>query len=142
MVLVEERLAPKWRMGTYTLFSLLARRRIVLSPPDLLHVLDQVATIAAAKDPWRAGSVLETVVPVIERSVAAASAEDQAQVKVALADLLRTVQTRNTLRVATPKGEKTVPKHGTQFTFDVQGGQRVAGDDLLFRPEDRIKKAR
>lgn len=99
MVLVEERLAPKWRMGTYTLFSLLARRRIVLSPPDLLHVLDQVATIAAAKDPWRAGSVLETVVPVIERSVAAASAEDQAQVKVALADLLRTVQTRNTLRV-------------------------------------------
>ncbi|HKZ63685.1 MAG TPA: ribonuclease P protein subunit [Thermoplasmata archaeon] len=51
-------------------------------------------------------------------------------------------ETRNTLRVATPKGEKTVPKHGTQFTFDVQGGQRVAGDDLLFRPEDRIKKAR
>lgn len=51
-------------------------------------------------------------------------------------------ETRNTLRVETPRGEKTVPKHGTTFTFEVQGGTRVAGDDLLFRPEDRIKKAR
>ncbi len=51
-------------------------------------------------------------------------------------------ETRNTLVVETPKGDKRVPKHGAAFTFDAPGGQRVAGDDLLFRPEDRIKKAR
>jgi len=51
-------------------------------------------------------------------------------------------ETRNTLLVETGKGEKRVPKHGTAFTFEVQGGVRVEGDDLLFRPEDRIKKAR
>ena len=51
-------------------------------------------------------------------------------------------ETRNSLIVETAKGEKRVPKHGASFTFDVQGGTRVAGDDLLFRPEDRIKKAR
>ena len=51
-------------------------------------------------------------------------------------------ETRNTVRVETPKGEKTVPKHGTTFAFQVQGGLRVDGDDLLYRPEDRIKKAR
>jgi len=53
-----------------------------------------------------------------------------------------TDETRNTITVETPKGEKRVAKHGASFTFDVQGGVRVAGDDLLFRPEDRIKKAR
>ena len=53
-----------------------------------------------------------------------------------------TDETRNTLVVETPKGEKRVPKHGAAFTFDVQGRTRVVGDDLLFRPEDRIKKAR
>ncbi len=51
-------------------------------------------------------------------------------------------ETKNTLRVETPRGEKTVPKQGTSFTFEVQGGTRVEGDDLLFRPEDRIKRAR
>jgi len=51
-------------------------------------------------------------------------------------------ETRNTLLVETPRGEKTVPKHGTTFTFEVPGGARVEGDDLLFRPEDRIKRAR
>jgi ribonuclease P protein subunit POP4 len=53
-----------------------------------------------------------------------------------------TDETRNTLTVETAKGEKQVPKHGASFTFEVQGGVRVEGDDLLFRPEDRIKRAR
>ena len=53
-----------------------------------------------------------------------------------------TDETRNTLTVETAKGEKRVPKHGVSFTFEVQGGVRVDGDDLLFRPEDRIKRAR
>ncbi len=51
-------------------------------------------------------------------------------------------ETRNTLLVEGPKGEKRVPKQGNTFTFDVQGGTRIEGDELLFRPEDRIKKAR
>lgn len=51
-------------------------------------------------------------------------------------------ETRNTFTVETVRGEKMVPKRGTAFTFDVEGGVRVAGDDLVFRPEDRIKKAR
>jgi ribonuclease P protein subunit POP4 len=50
-------------------------------------------------------------------------------------------ETRNTLLVETPKGEKRVPKHGTEFAFGADA-VRVSGDDLLFRPEDRIKKAR
>ena len=48
-------------------------------------------------------------------------------------------ETRNTLLVETAKGEKRVPKKGTSFAF---GGIPVQGDDLLFRPEDRIKRAR
>jgi ribonuclease P protein subunit POP4 len=51
-------------------------------------------------------------------------------------------ETRNTLLVETVRGEKTVPKRGTRFRFDVQGGTEVEGDDIAFRPEDRIKKAR
>jgi ribonuclease P protein subunit POP4 len=53
-----------------------------------------------------------------------------------------TDETRNTITVETPKGEKQVPKHGTSFTFAIQGGVRVEGDEILFRPEDRIKRAR
>lgn len=50
-------------------------------------------------------------------------------------------ETRNTLLVETSRGEKRIPKKGAEFAFGVDG-IRVRGDDLLFRPEDRIKKAR
>jgi ribonuclease P protein subunit POP4 len=50
-------------------------------------------------------------------------------------------ETRNTLLVETAKGEKRVPKHGAEFVFGSEGIP-VHGDDLLFRPEDRIKRAR
>jgi len=50
-------------------------------------------------------------------------------------------ETRNTLLVETAKGEKRVPKKGAEFAFGPEG-VRVQGDDLLFRPEDRIKRAR
>jgi len=50
-------------------------------------------------------------------------------------------ETRNTLLVETAKGEKRVPKKGVEFAFGSEG-VRVQGDDLLFRPEDRIKRAR
>lgn len=50
-------------------------------------------------------------------------------------------ETRNMLTVETDRGEKRVQKRGTTFTFEVRGGMEVRGDDLLFRPEDRIKRA-
>ncbi|TLZ60653.1 MAG: ribonuclease P protein component 1 [Methanobacteriota archaeon] len=51
-------------------------------------------------------------------------------------------ETRNTLLVEAAGREKRVPKHGARFWFDVQGGVEVDGDEILFRPEDRVKKAR
>lgn len=51
-------------------------------------------------------------------------------------------ETRNMLAVETPKGEKWVPKRGTSFTFRVRGDVTVPGDEILFRPEDRIKRGR
>lgn len=51
-------------------------------------------------------------------------------------------ETRNMLLVETGGGEKMVPKRGNRFRFDIQGGTEVEGDDIAFRPEDRIKKAR
>src|SRR5438445_381325 len=38
--------------------------------------------------------------------------------------------------------EKRFPKHGSCFRFDVPGGFEVDGDEIRFRPEDRVKKAR
>lgn len=51
-------------------------------------------------------------------------------------------ETRNLLVVEVQGQEKRIPKHGTRFRFDVQGGLEVEGDDIRFRPEDRVKKAR
>ena len=51
-------------------------------------------------------------------------------------------ETRNMLVVEVQGQEKRIPKHGTRFRFDVQGGLEVEGDDIHFRPEDRVRKAR
>ena len=51
-------------------------------------------------------------------------------------------ETRNLLVVETGGMEKRVPKRGSRFRFQVQGGIEIEGDEILFRPEDRIKKAR
>ena len=50
-------------------------------------------------------------------------------------------ETRNTFIVETAKGEKRVQKKGAEFAFGAEG-VRVLGDEILFRPEDRIKKVR
>ena len=75
----------------------------------------------------------------IGRSVAVMQSTDPSLVGVrgAVVD-----ETRNTLVVEAGGREKRVPKHGTRFWFDVQGGVEVDGDEILFRPEDRVKKAR
>lgn len=51
-------------------------------------------------------------------------------------------ETRNMLVVEAGGREKSVPKEGTLFRFELQGGVEVDGDEILYRPEDRVKKAR
>ncbi|MBI1973522.1 ribonuclease P protein subunit [Candidatus Micrarchaeota archaeon] len=46
-------------------------------------------------------------------------------------------ETMNMLVIDCDGGEKTVPKKGNRFEFD---GTIVDGEELMFRPEDRIKK--
>ncbi len=51
-------------------------------------------------------------------------------------------ETRNLLVIEAGGVEKRIPKQGARFRFEVQGGIEVEGDDIRFRPEDRVKKAR
>jgi len=51
-------------------------------------------------------------------------------------------ETKNTFIVEIEGKEKMIPKKGTRFKFDVKGVVEVEGKDILYRPEDRIKKAR
>lgn len=51
-------------------------------------------------------------------------------------------ETRNMLIVDVGGVDKRIPKQGSLFRFDTQGGLEVEGDEIRFRPEDRVKKAR
>ena len=52
-------------------------------------------------------------------------------------------ETKNTLVIETPKGDKTVPKGECSFSFHYKGKWTlVDGRLLVARPEDRIKRAR
>ncbi len=51
-------------------------------------------------------------------------------------------ETRNLLVIEAAGVEKRIPKQGARFRFQIQGGIEVEGDEIRFRPEDRIKKAR
>ncbi len=51
-------------------------------------------------------------------------------------------ETRNLLVIEAGGREKRIPKQGARFRFQIQGGIEVEGDEIRFRPEDRIKKAR
>lgn len=51
-------------------------------------------------------------------------------------------ETRNMLIVDVGGVDKRIPKQGSRFRFDTQGGLEVEGDEIRFRPEDRVKKAR
>jgi ribonuclease P protein subunit POP4 len=61
-----------------------------------------------------------------------------------LAGLTGTVidETRNMLKVETPKGEKSLAKQDCVFSFHLHSGEwvKVRGSLLVARPEDRIKK--
>jgi ribonuclease P protein subunit POP4 len=51
-------------------------------------------------------------------------------------------ETRNLLVIEAGGIEKRIPKQGARFRFEIQGGIEVEGDEIRFRPEDRVKKAR
>ena len=51
-------------------------------------------------------------------------------------------ETRNLLIVEVGGAEKRIPKPGARFRFRIQGGIEVEGDEICYRPEDRVKKAR
>ncbi len=51
-------------------------------------------------------------------------------------------ETRNMLVLDVKGKEKRIPKHGSRFRFDVPGSSEVDGDEIRYRPEDRVKKAR
>lgn len=66
-------------------------------------------------------------------------AEDPGQVNVSG---LVVDETRNMLVVESGGREKHIPKQGSRFRFEIQGGLEVDGDEIRYRPEDRVKKAR
>ena len=51
-------------------------------------------------------------------------------------------ETRNLLVIEAGGAEKRIPKQGARFRFHVNGNIEVEGDEIRFRPEDRVKKAR
>jgi len=52
-------------------------------------------------------------------------------------------ETKHTLVIETKKGEKRVLKKNCIFLFETEKGWvEVVGRDIVFRPEERIKKVR
>lgn len=51
-------------------------------------------------------------------------------------------ETRNTFMVRGGGKDRRIPKQGARFGFAADGGFVITGDEIPFRPEDRIKKAR
>ena len=52
-------------------------------------------------------------------------------------------ETRNTLTIEQGGVERVIAKAGCEFRFEEDGQTHVvSGDDIRFRPEDRIKKVR
>jgi ribonuclease P protein subunit POP4 len=50
-------------------------------------------------------------------------------------------ETMNTLVMEVDRSEKVIPKKGTRFRFSLPEDVEVNGSKLIFRPQDRIKKA-
>jgi ribonuclease P protein subunit POP4 len=51
-------------------------------------------------------------------------------------------ETRNTLVLDVGGRELTIPKRGSVFLFQLDEEVLIEGNRLLYRPEDRVKKAR
>lgn len=50
-------------------------------------------------------------------------------------------ETRNTIVLEIDDAQKVIPKKGTRFRLSLPENVEVNGSVLLFRPQDRIKKA-
>jgi ribonuclease P protein subunit POP4 len=50
-------------------------------------------------------------------------------------------ETMNTFVIRGGGRDRRVPKRGARFRFPTTGSE-IAGDEIRFRPEDRVKKAR
>jgi ribonuclease P protein subunit POP4 len=50
-------------------------------------------------------------------------------------------ETMNTVVLEVDSSEKVIPKKGTKFRFSLPEEVEVNGSKLIFRPQDRIKKA-
>lgn len=48
-------------------------------------------------------------------------------------------ETKNTFHIATESGVKIIPKSGNTFQL---GGHEIVGNQIMFRPEERIKRFR
>ncbi len=51
-------------------------------------------------------------------------------------------ETRNTLVLEVSGRELTIPKEGSAFLFRLEEDVLIQGSRLLYKPEDRIKRAR
>lgn len=51
-------------------------------------------------------------------------------------------ETKNTLVIEVSGRELRIPKRGSKLLFKVDGDVLIEGDRLMYRPEDRVKKAR
>ena len=51
-------------------------------------------------------------------------------------------ETAKTLTIEQEGKEKMIQKRGTVFHFNIRDGIEVRGEDILFRPEERVKRAR
>jgi ribonuclease P protein subunit POP4 len=72
----------------------------------------------------------------LEVAVVAASDPTQIGVRGRVVD-----ETRNTITIDVNGVEKVVQKRGAVFRFEVDGEVDIDGERILFRPEDRIKRA-
>lgn len=72
----------------------------------------------------------------LEVAVVAASDPTQIGVRGRVVD-----ETRNTITIDVNGVEKVVQKRGSVFRFEVDGEVDIGGERILFRPEDRIKRA-
>ncbi|MFQ6060055.1 MAG: ribonuclease P protein component 1 [Thermoplasmata archaeon] len=50
-------------------------------------------------------------------------------------------ETKNTIVLEIGNAQKVIPKSGTRFRFSVPESVEVDGRNLMFRPQDRIRKA-
>jgi len=56
---------------------------------------------------------------------------------------LVTNETMNTFEITSQSRNRTIPKTGRRFAFDLDGKEvSLEGENIRFRPEDRTKKVR